>query len=59
MRESWRLQKNELQEKLSPAAKSMAVFFLYTGKDLPDYGLICQKTGMAIARLCEKINDAV
>ncbi len=37
MREAYRLQKNELKEKLSGNKKSLVIFFIYTGKELPDF----------------------
>lgn len=48
MRESYRLQKNELQEKLSAAGKSLIIFFIYTGKELPDQTTIHGKTAAAL-----------
>ena len=48
MRESYRLQKNELQEKLSAAGKSLIIFFIYTGKELPDQTTIYGKTAAAL-----------
>jgi ribonuclease P protein component len=51
MREAWRLQKNELQ--LSPllASQSLQLFLIYTGKELPEYNLIFEKTALVITRL--------
>jgi ribonuclease P protein component len=43
MREACRLQKNELQEKLSAAGKSMVIFFIYTGKEIPDQTTVHRK----------------
>jgi len=37
MREAYRLQKNVLEEKLSGDKKSLVIFFIYTGKELPDF----------------------
>jgi ribonuclease P protein component len=36
-RESYRLQKNSLVESLIKNNKSMAIFFIYTGRELPAY----------------------
>src|ERR1043165_9546218 len=36
-REAWRLQKNELKELLKSFGKQLNVFFIYTGKELPDF----------------------
>jgi ribonuclease P protein component len=43
MREAYRLQKNELREKLSAGSKSMAIFFIYTGKEIPDQTIVYGK----------------
>lgn len=37
MREAYRLQKNELEEKLSAGKKSLVIFFIYTGKEIQDF----------------------
>ena len=36
MREAYRLQKNELQDALTAGDKNMRIFFIYTGKEMPD-----------------------
>lgn len=51
MREAYRLQKNSLREHLVQTEKTMAVFFLYQGKELPDYAEVYGKIGMALKRL--------
>ncbi len=51
MRESYRLQKNDLQTELEENHKNLAVFFIYTGKELPGYPLVFEKIGNAIQRL--------
>ena len=43
MREAYRLQKKELQEKLSTNNISMVMFFVYTGKELPDQKTVSEK----------------
>ena len=57
MREAWRLQKNELQESLIKNNKTISVFILYTGKELPAYNLVFEKFTNIINRLI-KITDA-
>ena len=54
MRESYRLQKNNLQIVLEEKHLNLAVFFIYTGKELPEYTLIFEKIGSAIQKL-EKV----
>ena len=51
MREAWRLQKNALQDHLKCKEKSIAVFIIYTDKELPAYQFIFEKTALLINRL--------
>ena len=51
MRESYRLQKNSLLTELKKSQKNMAVFFIYTGNELPKYELVFEKIGGALGRL--------
>lgn len=51
MRESYRIQKNELKNRLIQSNKNLALFFIYTGKELPDYTLIFEKTGNILSRI--------
>ncbi len=44
VREAWRLQKPLLQSKL-------VIFFIYTGKELPEYKEVFDKMGKAIEKL--------
>lgn len=55
IREAWRLQKNELQQKLKQHNKQLHVFLIFTGKEVPDYKLIAEKTGAALQKL-EQLN---
>lgn len=57
MREAYRLQKNELQERLAGNQKSIAVFFIYIGNELPKYDFIFEKTGHVINRLIKIANE--
>ena len=57
MKEAYRLQKNELQEKISTQEKSMAVFFIYTSNELPDYKLINEKMANALKRLNKIVDE--
>jgi hypothetical protein len=40
-----------LQDKLKEGATALAVFFLYVGKELPDYTLISGKIELALQKL--------
>jgi len=59
MREGYRLQKNELQDAVQKSAMSLAVFFIYTGNELPGYDMVFEKTGSAIKRLQKITNEAI
>lgn len=51
MRESYRLQKNSLKELVEKNNKSLAVFFIYNGKEIPNYKDVFEKIGSALVRL--------
>jgi ribonuclease P protein component len=50
-REAYRLQKQELHDHLVGQGLFMEVFFIYTGKELPDYGTVREKIGLALQKL--------
>lgn len=50
-REAFRLQKVTLREKLQLNNKKLEVFFIYTGKELPDYDTVYQKLGQILEKL--------
>ncbi|MEO8962515.1 MAG: ribonuclease P protein component [Ginsengibacter sp.] len=56
MRESYRLQKNNLQTSLERNHKNLAVFFIYQGNKLPVSEEVFEKIGGALQRL-QKIFD--
>lgn len=51
IREAWRLQKNELKETVSVRGNKMNVFFIYTGKELPDFATVKDKVAIALKKL--------
>ncbi len=55
MREAYRLQKLPLQNMLKEKKYLLQVFFIYTGKELPDYLLIKEKMGAVLLQLQQKI----
>jgi ribonuclease P protein component len=57
MREAYRLQKNDLQQFLKEQDRSMSVFFLYQGKELPTYNDVFEKMGIALKRLLKLSNE--
>ena len=53
-REAYRLQKQTLYDHLMEKNRSLAVFFIYTGKELPDYGTVTEKIGVALQKLMKE-----
>ena len=56
-REAWRLQKNELKVKTNASEKQLNVFFIYTGKELPDFNIINDKVAVALKKLLGKVDE--
>lgn len=52
-KEAWRLQKNELKEKLKAYGKQLNVFFIYTGSELPDFNLVKEKVTVALKKFLQ------
>lgn len=57
MREAYRLQKAALHEHLQAREKSLSVFFLYVGKELPLYPIVYDKMGAALQRLIKFVDE--
>ncbi|MBS1510899.1 MAG: ribonuclease P protein component [Bacteroidetes bacterium] len=55
MRESWRLQKNNLLQSIKEMNSNMMVFIIYTGNEIPEYQLVFEKTGAVLKRLYKNI----
>jgi ribonuclease P protein component len=53
-REAYRLLKTPLQERLGEKGRSLAVFIIYTGKELPEYPVVTQKMGLILQRLIKE-----
>jgi len=58
-REAWRLQKNELTEKVRTSGKQLNIFFIYTGKELPDFTIVKDKVAVALKKLADKIDENI
>ena len=58
-REAWRLQKNGVEEKLRASIKQLNVFFIYTGKELPDFTTVKDKVSVALKKLGDKIDESI
>jgi len=57
MREAYRLQKNELRNKLSADKKSMVVFFIYSGKQLPEQNILYEKISSVLKKLVNECSS--
>ena len=55
-REAFRHLKSDLILHLEEKGLHMAVFFIYTGKDLPDYPTVTQKIGVILQKLIKEIS---
>lgn len=55
MREAYRLQKFSLQRVMKRNGQYLAVFIIYTGKELPVYKTISEKMAIVLRRLEEII----
>jgi ribonuclease P protein component len=58
LREAWRLQKSPLVDLLLKQNRKLAVFFIWSAKDLPEYKMVSDSTAKAISRLEKIINMA-
>ncbi|HET9055268.1 MAG TPA: ribonuclease P protein component [Chitinophagaceae bacterium] len=57
IKESWRLQKNELKEKLHDSSKELGVFLIFTGKDLPEYNFVKEKLTIILNKLLKLVDE--
>ena len=57
LREAYRLQKNSLQEKLQQEQKQLAVFFIYTGKEIPAYAIVRDQMAVILNKLIKRLNE--
>jgi len=56
MKEVYRRKRPELEAGLISANKQLALFFIFTGKELPGYELVEEKMHLVIKRILEQIN---
>ncbi len=59
VREAWRLQKIALQDQLNKEGTGMDIFFIYTGKELPDYKDVYEKTAKVLIKLSQLSREAI
>lgn len=55
MRETYRLNKHALKSTIEEKDSNIAVFFMFTGKELPDYYLILEKMKQVLEKLEKSI----
>ena len=58
-REGYRLQKGDLQKVLEERKLPIALFFIYTGKELPLYPAMHEKIGLILERLIREIQSGL
>jgi ribonuclease P protein component len=56
MREAYRLQKAPLEQALQTKQRQLALFLIYTGKELPNYHLMREKIEVVLKKLLQTIN---
>ena len=56
-REAWRLQNINLKEKTKTSGKQLNVFFIFIGKELPDFKIVKDKVAVALKKLVDKIDE--
>jgi|SRR5579871_3645440 len=56
-RECYRVQKKELYENTAKNNLQLAVFFIYIGKELPEYKLLYEKMDVILQRLIKIIDE--
>ena len=54
LREAYRQQKHPLKIQLEENNKQLAVFFIYTGREIPEHAFIYEKMGIAIQMIVRK-----
>lgn len=57
MREVYRLQKQVLTCKLKEKNINLALFLMYTGKEVPEYELIKEKISLILQRFIKKLDE--
>lgn len=57
MREAYRLQKIPLEQALQTKEQQLALFLIYTGKELPVYALVKEKVEVVLKKLLQTVND--
>lgn len=58
MREAWRLQKQQLVTTAATKKKQLAVFIIYTGKELPDFAMVKMKVAVILNKLITIVDES-
>jgi ribonuclease P protein component len=58
-REAYRLQKLPLYDKVKEKKIQLNIFFIYTGKELPDFKLAKEKVAVALKKLYNIVDESV
>ena len=56
-REAYRIQKESLLDALANNKRSLVLFFIYTGKELPAFETVRQKMAIILERLIKLVNE--
>ena len=56
-REAYRLQKGALSQVIEERKLSLSLFFIYTGKELPDYRLVSGKIAVALEKIGKELGS--
>lgn len=56
-KEAYRLQKQQLKNRLKEQNRQLAVFLIYTGKELPDYTTVSEKLKVILNKLRAVIDE--
>ncbi|MBX3254926.1 MAG: ribonuclease P protein component [Chitinophagaceae bacterium] len=56
-KEAYRIQKNTLEDKLLLRQKTLHIFILYTGKELPDFAISKEKLGLILNKLMQQADE--
>ncbi|MCS3801893.1 ribonuclease P protein component [Niastella sp. OAS944] len=58
MREAYRLQKAPLEQALQTKQRRLALFLIYTGKELPEFALVKEKMDVVLTKLLQNITNS-
>jgi len=56
-REAYRLQRPALSERLGEKGRTLALFFIYTGKELPDHATVSGKMDVILQKLIKELRS--